>query len=106
MSTTWTLKCTNQSEEATLLITQPLLPPGEWSCKEGESVWGKPSKGGALKDNPSGTLLLSAGAGSDGHYLYDFTKPKVGSSGKGTKQEDVGGSFPSGEFDWKCTRVE
>lgn len=104
MSNIYKIECTSGAEVATLEVRDVLFPLSDsWSGEGGAAIWGEPSTGGV--EWFSDFLFLIAGGATAGHQLFGFKKATVaGETGDGMKYAS-GGSFPDGDFSWKCISV-
>jgi hypothetical protein len=105
MTTIVQIECVSGKQTATLIFTSTLLGTWTWVCKEGAIVWGGSAKGtcpSALFQNQGpDTIYLSTT-----EYIYGAKGMVEGSTGKGERTDDSGGTFPAGDFSWECTKFE
>jgi len=100
MGKKFTIECESSEASATIILEEN-FPFPKWHCVEGKSVWGTPFKGLCLSSNLTGEdIELSTGV-----IIGDWVAVK-NSEGKGTRFENNFGSFPAGEFEWICTKIE
>lgn len=103
MSTEYNLECVAPSKTGTLIIIDSINPlPGSdtWRTTDPED-WG--IEGGSVANWGTPEIMLYGAGAAPVVILQNLTKgTKPGDTGRGEKLYPDG-TFPEGEFEWRCT---